>query len=132
MTERPGPRGLRIWFRPEPGAEKGLRALVAVETGCCPWGTWAVQTGPGHIVLGVRLASAGIVALRGWSRRDPDRGTLPTACAAGCPGRGGCAAWRVTRWGSGANGRYELAGSTAGQRWSAAWPRTRRRPGRRG
>jgi hypothetical protein len=62
MTERPGPRGLRIWFRPEPAAEKGLRALVAVETGCCPWGTWAVQTGPGHIVLGVRLAGAGIVA----------------------------------------------------------------------
>src|SRR5260221_10163391 len=29
-------RGLRIYFRPEPGAEDELRALVAVQKQCCP------------------------------------------------------------------------------------------------
>jgi hypothetical protein len=34
------PEGLRLSFRPE--AEEELRALVAVETGCCAWAAWTV------------------------------------------------------------------------------------------
>jgi hypothetical protein len=57
--------GLRIWFRPEPGAEDELRALVEVENECCPWATWTVQTSPGHVVLDVRSSGDGIAALHG-------------------------------------------------------------------
>ena len=55
--------GIRIWFRPEPGAEEELRALVAVETGCCPWATWTVQPSGGQIMLDVRSSGDGITAL---------------------------------------------------------------------
>ncbi len=57
--------GLRIRFRPEPGAEEELRALIAVENECCPWATWTVQTLPAHIVLDVRSAGAGVAVLHG-------------------------------------------------------------------
>ena len=33
--------GLRLTFRPE--AEDELRALVAVEAGCCAWAAWTVE-----------------------------------------------------------------------------------------
>ena len=40
MTDRTQTEhGLRIRFRPEPGAEEELRALVAVENECCSWAT---------------------------------------------------------------------------------------------
>jgi len=55
--------GIRIWFRPEPGAEEELRALVAVETGCCSWATWTVQPSGGPIMLDVRSSGDGITAL---------------------------------------------------------------------
>jgi hypothetical protein len=55
--------GLRVCFRPEPGAEDELRRLVAVETRCCPWADWAVQTAAGQLVLEVRSTGAGIAAL---------------------------------------------------------------------
>jgi hypothetical protein len=65
MTERAQTaHGLRLVFRPEPGAEQELRALVAVETECCPWADWTVRTGDGQVVLDVRSAGAGIAALR--------------------------------------------------------------------
>ena len=55
MTERAETAdGLRIWFRR--GAEDELRALVAVETECCPWATWTVGSGAGG--AGVAVASA--------------------------------------------------------------------------
>jgi hypothetical protein len=59
------PQGLRIEFRPEPGAEEELRALAAVEAECCPWAAWAVQTSAGRLVLDVRSAGEGIAALHG-------------------------------------------------------------------
>ena len=58
--------GLRLYFRPEPGAGDELRALAAAESECCPWAAWAVREDAGHLVLDVRSASAdGISALHG-------------------------------------------------------------------
>jgi len=70
--------GLRIGFRPGHGAEQELRALVAVETECCPWATWTVQTGAGRITLDIRSAGEGIAALRSglvqrWDRSAQER-----------------------------------------------------------
>ena len=55
--------GLRLTFRPE--AEDELRALVAVEAGCCAWAAWSVERATGAVVLNVRSAGEGIAALRG-------------------------------------------------------------------
>ena len=64
MTERTETaHGLRIGFRPEPGAEQELRALVAVEAECCPWATWTVTASARQIVLDVRSSGQGIAAL---------------------------------------------------------------------
>jgi hypothetical protein len=57
--------GVRIAFRPEPGAEDELRRLVAVENECCPWADWTVRTDAGQIVLDVRSAAEGIATLHG-------------------------------------------------------------------
>jgi hypothetical protein len=66
MTERAMTAyGLRISFRPEPGAEEALRTLVAVENECCPWATWAVEKDAGKIVLDVRSTAEGIAVLQG-------------------------------------------------------------------
>ena len=66
MTERTETaHGLRIGFHPEPGAEQELRALVAVETECCPWATWTVAASAGQVVLDVRSVGQGIATVRG-------------------------------------------------------------------
>ena len=57
--------GLRIWFCPEPGAEKELRRLVALENQCCPWATWTVQASSGRLVLDVRSSGDGVTVLHG-------------------------------------------------------------------
>ena len=57
--------GLRLDFRPEPGIEDELRALVAVETQCCAWATWTVRANPTQLVLDVRAAGDGVTALHG-------------------------------------------------------------------
>jgi len=57
--------GLRLSFRPGPGTEGELRALVAVETECCSWATWTVERTAGTIVLDVRSAAEGVAALHG-------------------------------------------------------------------
>jgi hypothetical protein len=53
--------GLRLTFRPE--AEDELRALVAVETGCCAWAAWTVEPAAGAVVLDVRSADEGVATL---------------------------------------------------------------------
>jgi hypothetical protein len=58
-------RGLRISFRPEPGVEEELRELVAVETECCSWADWTVETNAELIVLDVRSSGEGIATLHG-------------------------------------------------------------------
>jgi len=57
--------GLRMFFRPEPGAEEELRALVAVENECCRWADWTVEVDDGQIVLAVHAAGDGITTLHG-------------------------------------------------------------------
>ena len=57
--------GLRLVFRPEPGIEEELRALVAVETRCCPWATWTVEASATELVLEVRASGDGVSALHG-------------------------------------------------------------------
>jgi hypothetical protein len=57
--------GLRVSFRPGPGTEDELRALVAVETECCAWATWTVQRDGEAVVLDVRSAAEGVAALHG-------------------------------------------------------------------
>jgi hypothetical protein len=69
MTERTGTAdGLRLSFRPGPGVEDELRRLVAVETECCPWAAWAVETNGGATVLDVRSTGPGISVLRDMFR----------------------------------------------------------------
>jgi hypothetical protein len=53
--------GLRLSFRPE--AEDELRALVAVEAGCCAWAAWTVEPTAGAVVLDVRSADEGVATL---------------------------------------------------------------------
>jgi hypothetical protein len=68
MTERAETAdGLRIRFRLE--AEEELRALVAVEAGCCPWASWTVELDAGTIVLDVRSTAGGVATLRGMFAR---------------------------------------------------------------
>jgi hypothetical protein len=70
MTERAKvARGLRLAFRPDPGVEEELRALVAVENECCPWATWTVESNAGGVVLDVRSTGSGIAALHGMFAR---------------------------------------------------------------
>ena len=57
--------GLRISFRPEPGAEEKLRELVGVENECCSWADWRVERDAEQIVLDVRSSGEGIAALHG-------------------------------------------------------------------
>jgi hypothetical protein len=59
------PDGLRLVFLPEPGIEEELRALVAVETECCPWAAWTVQAGATGLTLDVRASGDGVTALHG-------------------------------------------------------------------
>jgi len=58
--------GLRLSFRPE--AEDELRALVAVEAGCCAWAAWTVEPTAGAVVLDVRSAGEGIATLHAMFR----------------------------------------------------------------
>jgi hypothetical protein len=58
--------GLRLSFRPE--AEDELRALVAVETGCCAWAAWTVEPAAGAVVLDVRSAGEGIATVHAMFR----------------------------------------------------------------
>jgi len=60
--------GVRLSFRPGPGTEGELRALVAVETECCSWATWTVERTAGTIVLQVRSTAEGVAALHGMFR----------------------------------------------------------------
>jgi MerR family transcriptional regulator, copper efflux regulator len=60
--------GLRMSFRPEPGVEEELRRLVAVESVCCSWAAWAVETDAGAPVLDVRSSGEGVAALHGMFR----------------------------------------------------------------
>ena len=55
--------GLRLRFRDEPAFERELRALVAVESECCPWARWDVHRVSGELVLHVHAPGEGAAAL---------------------------------------------------------------------
>jgi hypothetical protein len=73
--------GLRLTFRPEPGAADELRELAAVENECCPWARWTVTEDAGKLVLGVTSAADGIAALHvlfsGLQPSPADQAGLP-------------------------------------------------------
>jgi hypothetical protein len=68
--------GVRLSFRPDPATEQELRALVAVEVGCCPWAAWTVQASATRLVLDVRATSDGVAALHGMFPR-PRQAPVP-------------------------------------------------------
>jgi hypothetical protein len=72
--------GLRLVFRPDPGAEDELRALVAVESECCSWAEWAVEADGGRIVLTVHATGEGVATLHaaflGCAPFRPERGAV--------------------------------------------------------
>ena len=61
--------GLRLRFRPR--AEAELRALVAVESECCPWASWTVTAGREEVTLDVRAPAAGAAVLHQMFRAAP-------------------------------------------------------------
>ena len=61
--------GVRLSFRPGPGTAEELRALAAVETECCPWAEWTVDTSAGAVVLDVRSGAEGLATLHGMFRQ---------------------------------------------------------------
>lgn len=54
--------GLRLSFRTEAADE--LRALVAVEAGCCRWASWTITAGPAEVTLDVRAPADGAAVVR--------------------------------------------------------------------
>jgi hypothetical protein len=60
--------GVRLSFRPGPGTEDELRALVAVENECCPWATWTVGNSGGGLVLDIRSSGDGVASLHALFR----------------------------------------------------------------
>jgi hypothetical protein len=69
LTERTqSADGVRLSFRPEPGTAEELRALAAIESACCPWADWTVDTSAGAVVLDVRSSGAGLATLYGMFR----------------------------------------------------------------
>jgi hypothetical protein len=66
MTERDETAdGLRICFRPEPGAEEELRALATAENECCSWAEWTVEAEGGQLVLAACATVDGVATLHG-------------------------------------------------------------------
>lgn len=60
--------GVRLSFRPEPGTAEELRALAAIESQCCPWAEWTVDTSASAVVLDVRTSGVGLATLDGMFR----------------------------------------------------------------
>lgn len=74
------PEGLEIRFRGEPGVERELRDLVAVESRCCAWARWDVRPAGDELVLRVTSTPEGAAALHAFG---PSLGpTLPAASSA--------------------------------------------------
>jgi hypothetical protein len=77
--------GVRLSFRPEPGIAEELRALAAVESECCPWADWTVDTSAGAAVLDVRSGTEGVVTLYGMFRRGTSADSAPHPGGSGQP-----------------------------------------------
>ena len=55
--------GIQIRFRGEARVEDELRALVAVERGCCRWAQWEVETGDDSVRIDVTSTGVGVTTL---------------------------------------------------------------------
>ena len=55
--------GLLLRFRDEPAVDRELRALVALESDCCPWARWEVRRAEDELVMRVSSTAAGAEAL---------------------------------------------------------------------
>jgi hypothetical protein len=62
------PDGLRLAFRPGPGVEAELGALVEVENRCCAWARWDVVRADGAVVMRARSTREGVAALHSMFR----------------------------------------------------------------
>ena len=69
IDRRPVSDGLQLRFRDDPGVERELRALVAVERDCCAWADWQVSREGASLVLHARSTGAGVAVLHGMFRR---------------------------------------------------------------
>ncbi len=77
--------GLRLSFSPE--AEDELRALIAVETECCPWASWLVERTAGTLTLRIRSAGQGVTTLHSMFTAGR-AGQSPGRTSASSPDRG--------------------------------------------
>lgn len=55
--------GFRLRFRYQPAVEDELRALVAVENGCCSWARWDVERDGEALVMVARSTGDGVAKL---------------------------------------------------------------------
>lgn len=55
--------GVRLTFEDRPEVEAELRALVAVENGCCAWATWTVEREARELVMAARSQRDGVPTL---------------------------------------------------------------------
>jgi hypothetical protein len=72
--------GVALRLRADPGVEQELRALVAVERGCCAWASWQVRRDGDELVMEATSEADGVTVLHGmfagsWQQArvgDPD------------------------------------------------------------
>jgi hypothetical protein len=77
--------GVRLSFRPGPGTAEELRALAAIESACCPWADWTVDTSAGAVVLDVRSGAEGLATLHGMFRQATSASWAPHPGGSGQP-----------------------------------------------
>ncbi len=56
------PDGLRLRFRGDPGVERELVRLIAIENVCCAWATWSVEAAADEAVLVISSSGEGVAA----------------------------------------------------------------------
>ena len=58
--------GLRVSFRHDPTVEEELHALVAVESECCKWASWSIDSHVNALVLEISSTGDGIPVIHSW------------------------------------------------------------------
>ncbi len=55
--------GVTVTFRADPGVERELRALVAIESECCAWACWEVRA-DGGLTMSAGATGDGVAVLQ--------------------------------------------------------------------